>query len=257
MRIPVPHARRRRSASAGFTLLELLVVMSVISLLMALLLPALHRAREQSREIKCRSNLRQIAFAVAGYSGDWFDVIPREGIAPWHDRLSGYEYVPWVEAVRKYLIMGPPDQLASPVYLDPAHPNPNHQVHYVINGIRIPFDRSGYRLDEADRRPAGPASRVRFPNRMIYMTEFSDDRDNSIAKGVLSWNLKISAGVYDVWNEHHLLGKDVESDPMAIFIRRIGPFRHGPRNNVLFIDSHVESLSGDSLFDASKWADGY
>lgn len=241
----------------GFTLLELLVVMSVVSLLTALLLPALHRAREQSRDIKCRSNLRQVAFGVAGYSVDWFDVVPREGIAPWYDRLSGYEYIPWIEAVRRYLVNGPPDQLASPVYLDPAHPNPNHQVHYVINGIHIPVDAGGYQLDRADRRPAGPVARVRFPDRMMYLTEFTDDRDNSIAKSVQSWNLKQSAGVYDVWNQHHLLGKDVESDPLAIYVRRVGPFRHGPRNNVLFIDAHVDSAPGDSLFDASKWADGY
>ncbi len=230
--------------------------MSVISLLMSLLLPALGHARERSRDLKCRSNLHQIGLAVGQYSGDWFDMVPREGIAPWYDRLSGYEHIPWVEAVRKYIVGQSADQLASPVYLDPSHPNPNHLVHYVINGMRIPIKQGRFEFIQADRRPAGPASQIRFPDRMIYMTELTDDRDNSIARQVGVWNLKKAAGLYDVWNNHHIFGKDINSDPQAIYIRRIGPNRHGHNNNVMFIDSHVEPLPSEELLEAKRWADG-
>ena len=54
----------------GFTLVELLVVISIIALLVSLLMPALSRAREQARSVECLSNLRRIALSVVFYSDD-------------------------------------------------------------------------------------------------------------------------------------------------------------------------------------------
>jgi len=54
----------------GFTLIELLVVMVIIALLVGLLLPALARAKEEARKTQCRSNLRQIGYAIQMYSND-------------------------------------------------------------------------------------------------------------------------------------------------------------------------------------------
>ena len=56
--------------TGGFTLIELLVVIAIIALLMAILMPALSKARDQGRTIACRSNLKQYGIALRMYLDD-------------------------------------------------------------------------------------------------------------------------------------------------------------------------------------------
>lgn len=57
-------SRLSLDARHGLTVLELLVTIAIITVLMALLLPAVHSARESARRIQCQSNLRQIGLAL-------------------------------------------------------------------------------------------------------------------------------------------------------------------------------------------------
>jgi len=55
----------------GFTLIELLVVIAIIAILMAILIPTLHRAKEQGKRAACLNNLRQMALAWNLYADDF------------------------------------------------------------------------------------------------------------------------------------------------------------------------------------------
>ena len=62
---------KTRAHSIKFTLIELLVVIAIISILMAMLLPALKKAQDMGRQSFCSSNLKQIYNAEMMYSMDY------------------------------------------------------------------------------------------------------------------------------------------------------------------------------------------
>src|SRR3954468_2260808 len=73
----------RETRKHGFTLVELLVVIGIIAILVAVLLPALRKARESANTAACLSNLRQIGMAFHMYANENHGWLPSAG--PNHD----------------------------------------------------------------------------------------------------------------------------------------------------------------------------
>ena len=65
------------SRKKGFTLVELLVVIAIIALLMAILLPALGRARAQARRTVCAGRIRQFMLSVMAYADSFNGTLPK------------------------------------------------------------------------------------------------------------------------------------------------------------------------------------
>jgi prepilin-type N-terminal cleavage/methylation domain-containing protein/prepilin-type processing-associated H-X9-DG protein len=73
--------KSKRVVVSGFTLVELLVVIGIIAVLIAIVLPAFAKAREQSKRASCLANLRSIGQAMILYANDHRDRLPNSNPA--------------------------------------------------------------------------------------------------------------------------------------------------------------------------------
>lgn len=113
-----------RSMRAGFSLIELLVAISIICLLMSLLLPAVQHAREAARRITCVNNLHNIGVAVHTCAATWDGRLPClaanycGGDGAVHTHSWAVELLPCLDSVGLY------DQIAGYSGPDPDGPYP-------------------------------------------------------------------------------------------------------------------------------------
>jgi prepilin-type N-terminal cleavage/methylation domain-containing protein len=79
---PAKRERSRKRSEAGFTLVELLVVIAIIALLMAILLPALGKARLAAKKAVCLSDLKQLTLAWSTYASGNEDKMVSANVYP-------------------------------------------------------------------------------------------------------------------------------------------------------------------------------
>jgi prepilin-type N-terminal cleavage/methylation domain-containing protein/prepilin-type processing-associated H-X9-DG protein len=125
----------------AFTLVELLVVIAIIALLAALLMSALHRARQSAQGAFCLNNLKQWGLATQLFAADNQDLLPKDGTPNgtstqegWYNdlprvlRLPTYREMPW----RTNATIEPGRSL----WICPTNPrrsNGNNLFHYCLN----------------------------------------------------------------------------------------------------------------------------
>ncbi len=97
---PAPRTVSKETVSkrTGLTVLELLITMSIIGLLMAILLPAVHTAREAARRTQCKNNLRQLGVALQMHHDTFLTLPAGWSVIPGTPAASG-----WIPALLPFL----------------------------------------------------------------------------------------------------------------------------------------------------------
>jgi len=130
------------AAQRGFTLVELLVVIAIISILAALLLPAINRTKESSRRTTCLSNLRQVNLSIRMYAEDHSDSLP---VLPMPNPYPNGVGAFYKELVKGYLGLTGPASPQEAIFVCPSDRSLRNQerhafTSYTFNGYETQPD---------------------------------------------------------------------------------------------------------------------
>jgi len=235
-------------ATKGFTLIELLVVISIIALLLAVLMPALMKAKEHGKRMVCCNNVRILGTANVLYaeqSDGWY--------VPIMDRtLGSNRYWPANQLFRQLVGYkskqgsSDSDWHAPKEFLCPSDVISNKEVRDIQWDSWISY---GYNLTDwyyTNWFGIGYAGHnmtsVPGPAGELIFTESND------------WWLYWKGANYKVgWD---ILGQDGITPYKQVGCDGPTLYRHGEGVNIAFYDGHVEHIKKEKVFDQDAWDAG-
>lgn len=239
----------------NFSLIELLVVISIIAVLITILLPALEKAREAGRAADCRSREKQFGLGFAMYANDNDQFLPL--------CYSGYngEYVAvekknisWIHKVGDYLKKRPNSENPS---------DANDVGEYSDQVMRTSFFWC-----------TSPVVAIspEYPNTYPYGGNGTDRQRYAMNTMLTGKSLETVEGIGDPYNKYgyrslklittpsqallvgECFGMAAPAGRIWVFLHQNGNVPHSGRGNALYVDGHVNTINRALLLSYGEWS---
>lgn len=231
---------RRR---VGFTLVELLVVICIIAVLMAMLLPALARARKSALRAACASNLRQVVVGLIGYAGEHKGRFPAPAMS-WFPQKEDWIHWEPTRDIRDSRLLpylgNNPKVLECPMGVPQRPPTrgpfstfPPYPFSYSLN-VRI----TGFSMTGDFTRPEWGLKITQIPRASQIILALEEDTVGINDGAWWTGAGDLVSGLPDLVSVLH--DGNQEFFPGVIFG---GQYPYAGRGNIGFVDGHVEFLA--------------
>ncbi len=225
--------QKKCAPPGGFTLIELLVVIAIISILAAMLLPALSRAKGSAGKAQCINNLHEMGISLIMYADDNNGMAARANSPHWWQVLA-----PNLGA-RSSTNFAQVKIFACPNYPtpEPRFPNQIQLVCFVVNGWTFTSA-----TDPTGKEIAGLAkmTSIRRPSDTVYLADREDGTDFG---PITALDPNTYSDRYDVWQPSHLPyaanGLENPRTGADTSDRRVALARHGKGSALLYFDTHA------------------